>query len=885
MERFLYLLFFLSGACGLAYETLWAKYLALSLGHAAHAYAVVLAGFLGGLALGNAWLGPIADRVGNRLLLYARLELGIGLFGLISPFLLGALSSRLMQAPFALRAGAAFAAILLPTILMGGTLPALTRLLTSDLSMTDRSVSRLYSLNSAGGVAGTLLAAFALIPGLGLDLSTSCAAGMNILIGLACLFMSRRSPAHASNSFPRDAVPCHIRGTGTFLLAAVFVSGFVSLSYEVAWTRLLALSLGASTYSFSIMLAAFISGIALGSWLIARRASPIEEPARVFGLVEMGIAVSLALCLPLYPYLPYLFYRLQGMLQPVPETFLLHQGLRFAACWLLTLLPTAFIGATLPLACKAVAESGSGLGRRVGQVFAWNTAGNVLGALCAGLFLMPWLGLKGLLAAGMLLNWLVGAIVIASSGKRRFLAPAVSLIPVLLYLVFSVPWDKNMLTSGAYRMRRRSGHETYRNFKRSVDDGKIVYYRDDGEASVAVVETPDGDLLLKINGKTDASSGGDMQTQVLCGQLPLLLRPDAKSVLVVGLGSGVTAGSALTHPIRSLDVAEISPAVVEAERFFAPHNRRALADPRLRLHVEDARVVLASSRGRYDAVISEPSNPWLAGIGGLYTSEFYGLAKSRLNPGGVMLQWVHNYEMSDDVIRLVLRTFASSFEHVALWAPRPEDMLLVGSSQPLEPGFEAMRRRFEEPAVSEDLKRIGIRRFATVLSLNLASDPDVRLIAGQGPLNEDRFPVLEYEAPKAFYSNEPSNLIRGHDARLAQEARPGLFLPLYLSARGQGLSREEFKDAAEYHGRFEYPLHRLYVEEWLRRFPRDEDALWASSMIDAGMGRLPQARVKLRALLSRRPKDPELLSALAVVERGLALENRSFLGQAGRSEP
>ncbi len=856
MKRTVHGLFFLSGAAALAYETLWAKYLALGLGHTAHAYAVVMAAFLGGLALGNALLGPAADRSANRLRLYAYLELGIGLFAVLSPYLMVLASNFYVSAAraglfsgsglFALRLALAAAVLLPPTILMGGTLPALSRYAVESLGEMEASVSFLYFVNGAGSVLGAIVVGFWMIPALGLDLSTTLAATVNVVIGAVCLHLAKGLRDEAPSRTAKAPKDRSADARERLICWAVLVSGFVSLCDEVAWTRLLALVLGSSAYSFSVMLAAFIGGIALGSLIVARRREATKDPALAFGLAELGVAVALVATLPLYPYLPYLFLRLQTSFEPTAGNFLPFQALQFSACFLLTLLPAALIGATLPLATRAVTRRVDQVGAKVGKVFAFNTAGNVLGAAAAGLWLLPNLGLKPLLEAGLLLNWAIGAVVVIvlvrkpASWKATVLA--VSLAPVLLVVLGGGAWDARAWTSAPYRLRGglATTARDYGEFRTMLNGSEVIFYREDADASVAVTRGAGGELSLKLNGKADASTGPDMRAQVLLGQLPLLLKPDAKRVFMVGMGSGVSAGAALLHPIESLDLVEISPAVVEASRLFDAHNHRPLDDPRLRLHVDDAKTVLRVNGGRYDVIVSEPSNPWVAGIGGLFTEEFYAEASAHLADGGVMAQWFHLYAMTDDLLLSVLRTYRTAFPYVTAWSPFPGDLILIGSREPLKPDFAALEKRFASAGVKADLARVGVADVPVFLSLQMASEEQIRWLMDSRParipLNQDRFPLLEYEAPKAFYLSAEASILGEHDQRLEGDARHELYWSRYLAGRGP-LTRGEFAALSSYYGEYPSALTVAVDTARAKRWPQDVKTSGAAAAAGAAAER------------------------------------------------
>lgn len=897
MRHLIVLLFFLSGAAGLVYEVLWAKYLALILGSTALAHTIVLATFLGGLALGNSLFGPRADRTRDPLRLYGRLELGIALLGALSPMLVGWLSQGYVAAAAGgqlpgwllacLRVVLSAALVGVPATLMGGTLPTLSRFAVASLAQMEASVSRLYFINSAGASLGALFSGFLLIPNLGLDLSIFAAAALNLAVGTGAILLSRRAggfPGLAAGPARRPSAvslrPVQLR----CVYAAVFLSGFVSLGYEIAWIRLLSLVLGSSVYSFSLMLSAFIAGIALGGWLVARGVLPHLSSYILLGACELAAGLSLLATLPFYERLPHGFHTLGSLLERTPESFYLYEALKFLLCFVLMLVPTAFLGATLPLASRIVTQSQAEVGRKVGRVFGLNTLGNLLGAAAAGLVLLPRVGIKGLFEGGIFVNLALGTALVWTSrqgtDRVRAAVGTASLAAYAVYLAFFPAWDKVLFSLGEFRNDKRARGMSFGEYREAARQETVLYYKDGSDGTVAVLRHSSGNLSLRVNGKTDASSGEDLQTQILLGQTPLILKPDAQDVLVVGLGSGVTAGTILRHPIERLDLVEISPAVVEASSHFRDHNHSPLKDPRLRLHLEDAKTFLQVVPRRYDIVISEPSNPWVAGMAGLFTTEFHRCVRSRLREGGLAVQWFHLYEMTDDTLRLILRTFASEFEHVTLWNLSNNDIFLIGSAGPPAPDFRGMEAAFRRRQVREDLRRIGIESLATVLSFHAGSDGLVRRLGGRGRLNEDRFPVLEYEAPKAFFLDRVSALPEEQDERMMLETGRSLLLPRYLKARGRPLARGEWRDLVRFHGVYRQGIYGAAVREWAGRFPSDREAGLALARLERSKGRPGTALSALKPFL-KGGGDPDSVELAADLEWESHLEGRFYLNSGG----
>ncbi|MEN9677326.1 MAG: hypothetical protein RIS76_3222 [Verrucomicrobiota bacterium] len=775
--------FFLSGVAGLLYQVVWTRYLALFLGHTSYAVIAVLAAFMGGLALGNAWLGARADVVRRPLLLYAGLELGIGGFALLFPAYF-----RLIEAGFiglvraAEPAGTvrlsiqlvfAGAAILVPTVLMGATLPVLTRFVTRTLTELRSRVATLYAINSAGAVAGTVWADWWLIPGLGLEATLYLGAALSLGVGLVAWMTSRstgeglwvpvtREPVtvEASERFTRPQLRLALAGIG--------ISGFVAMVYEVAWTRLLALSLGSSTHAYSLMLATFISGIAAGGWLVARWRRQANT-LLAFGCAELALAATLFGSLWFYDLLPWWFVQLSESLSRNAGGFALHELFQALICFGVMFLPAVCLGTTLPLASRVATAELAVTGRAVGRVFAVNTLGTVLGAIVGGLVLLPWLGLARTFALGIALNALIGVMILQERIRWR---PLAWLAPVM---VLTVAWIS--ATALTPRWQRAFALGIWRSgiapasidaYRAQLDNVDLRSYRDGAGSSVAIIanQHPAGaeQLSLRVNGKTDATSVGDMSTQVLMAHLPMLLRPHSREALVVGLGSGVTVGSFLRHPeVSHVDVVEISPDVVATtERFFNEVNGNALADPRVHLAVEDAKTFLKTTKRTYDVIATEPSNPWMAGVAGVFSREYYLDARARLKPGGLVAQWLQVYESNDQIVDIVINTFSSVFPSVGVWQVGQGDLVLIGSPEPMTPDVAGMARQFAQQGVREDLARVGIPSIGALLTLELIPQGHGAFVPEtfpDTPIHSDFHPVLEYAAQRAFFERAGADKI------------------------------------------------------------------------------------------------------------------------------
>lgn len=808
---------FLSGAAGLVFEVLWAKRLGLLFGSAAVAQASVLAAFLGGLALGGALLGRRADAAPSPLRFYAKLEALIALAGLLAPLLLGVADGGWRWLGPLGVLGHAF--------LMGGATPALARALGGE---TQKSVGRLYAANAAGAALGCLAAAFYVIPSFGLVRGFATGAALNVLAALAALASRASAPLPlAPARDERETFPGARRAA-----AVVFVSGAAALVYETAWTRLLALVLGSSVYSFAEMLAALIAGLAVGGALAATKAARRRDPALLLGLAAGGTALAVLAGLPLCPRLPHLFVKLRGHFGSSDASFHAFEAAKFSVCALLLLAPAVGLGMTVPLAARLAAGERDAGGERVGRVLAANALGNATG-VALGLWLLPRLGLENALRAAAAVHLLLGAVLL----RRTRPATAAVLAAALAVCAFAPRWDARMFARGTFR-KKTATEADFAAFRAKQTDFRQLFHRDDREATVDVLAGDPGYVSLLVNGKADASTGTDLATQILVGSLPLLLKPGSSDMLIIGWGSGMSAGAALRHPVARVDAVELIPAVVEGSRHFDHVSGLPLSDPRLALSIEDAKTFLARPGPLYDVVASEPSNPWMAGVADLFSVEFYARAKARLKPGGLFLQWFHLYEMDDAGFALVLRTLRSSFPYVTIWrVPFTRDALLVGTDAPLEPAPDSLERAFLRPEVWRDLARANIGAPTTLLSLQTASEETSAALAGRGPVNTELRPLLEYAAPKAFFRHDDVKALSAADDRDDPFKSGRLLLAKHLAARGRPLSLAELRDwASLYHSPEEKAGVERVLADWTRRRPGDPDAAAARRLIRRSWG-------------------------------------------------
>ena len=772
-RRLLLLLFALSGVSGLIYEVIWARQLTLVFGATSPAITTVLTSFMLGLALGSAGAGRWAARWGNPLRAYAGIELGIGAYAVAFPFLLDLfnlahipLFRLLVEAPLALGAVRFVLVVVLllpPTVLMGASLPVLARALIRDPSRLGREAGILYGLNTLGAAAGVYLATFSLIPQVGLTGGSLAAAALNWAVAAAAWVCARRWRREAA---PEAVARPSPSPAWRWVLLAYGCSGLAALGYEVVWTRLLVLLFGSSVYAFAVMLTSFLLGLGLGGLLGSRLAARGREPFVLAAALQVTIAVAVLAGAPWFDRLPHLFlwaFRLTG-----GEWWML-TTLEFLMALGLMIVPTTAMGATFPLVARLLGARGE-TERVVGNVYAVNTWGAILGAVLTGFALIPWLGFRGSLLALASLNtvaaWLLLARAPGGPGWRRWALPLPAV--ALLVVVPALPaWNAKALSSGAYFYADQYGGGR---FEQVLEQQRLLFYREGATATVAVMEGRY--RFLRINGKTDAGDSPDNLTQRLLAHVPLLLHPDPRSVLVVGLGTGITLGTALLYPIERAEAVEIAPEVVEASRFFVEANGRALEDARTRLRVLDARTWLLAGHASYDVIISEPSNPWQTGNATLFTLDHYRLTRARLAPGGVFCQWLPFYRMDETDFRAAIRTFQAVFPHTTIWLSGG-DVLLVGGAEPLRVDPATLLARTTAPSVVRSLQGIGIEDGQALLGFFLLDPERTRQYAGDGPpFHTDTYPLLEFSAPKTLYRESAPQIIGRLRLLAAESALP-----------------------------------------------------------------------------------------------------------------
>jgi len=776
----------LTGFSGLVYEVAWQKYLATLLGSHSEATAAVLALFLGGLSLGYALFGRVtraeleraraAGRAPRLLLLYGAVEASIGTHALLFPLLFRAVRALSFAIPhrpggagFALDVALSALLILPPTVLMGGTIPILTQALARSLADATRIHAFVYACNTAGAFVGALAGGLFLIPWLGLERVVLAMGAVNLAAGSAFGALGlRHRHALAAPDAPAPGAPPAI---GAYAAVAALV-GFAAMTLETVLIRLGGLSLGSSAFTFAMVVAVFVLCIALGSFAVS--ALPRIGPTLLVA-AQWALAALLAGLYPLLPDGPYAAHVVRTLFRDTEQAFYPYQIAIFLGALGVLALPVGLSGATLPLLFHQLRREVGDLGAAAGRLYAWNTVGSLAGALLGGYLLFYWLDLDQVYRVAL------GAVVAAATllsirllALPRLATLALLALPLLAGVASMPAWNRDYLASGTFRSRSPIAGVSYAGAKRFYGDfrqgTRIVYYKDDPNTSVTAFEArlADGrlDTAIATNAKVDGSIRGDYPTMGLLALLPALFVEHPRNAFVIGYGTGVTVGElGALDSMQSVTVAEISPGVIGAAPYFERWNQGALANPKTHVVISDAYRALLRSDQRYDIIVSEPSNPWVTGVEMLYSREFLSAARDRLAPGGVYAQWIHLYETDSAVVELVLRTYASVFEHVAVWYTIGTDLVLLGFQSPdgaLD--LDRLAARAATPEIAAGLKRAGIDSFPALLAHELLPLGVVNAAPFHGDIQTLLHPVLSQRAARAFF--------RGATASVPSTAQP-----------------------------------------------------------------------------------------------------------------
>jgi spermidine synthase len=738
----LLLLFAGSGCAALIYEIVWFQLLQLAIGSSAVSLGALLGTFMGGMCLGSLLLPKkISDRQ-HPLRVYAYLELGIGALGLVVLFAIP-LVDRLYAAVAVYglsgvfpRAVVAALCLLAPTLLMGASLPAMARW----IQTTREGVSWLgffYGGNIAGAVAGCLLAGFYLLRVYDMATATYVAVLINIAVGLGGLFLAKVAPYDPPPAHEEVAI---MRAPGAWgVFAAIAISGMCALGAEVIWTRLLAVMMGATVYTFSIILAVFLIGLGIGSSVGALIARGQLSSRAALGWCQLlavcGVAwttYTIADSLPYWPINPALS----------ASPWFTFQVDLMRTLW--TVLPAALMwGASFPLALAAAAAPGQDPGRLAGETYAANTVGAIFGALLFSMVFIPWLGTRDSERLLMGLSFVAAALALAPLGRSMVAVLTVSVVVAFLFIQSAdqIPW-----LSLAYGRRSIT----------TLDAGQALYVGEGMNSSIVISQLPGGQRYFHVSGKVEASTEPfDMRLQRMLGHISALVHKDPRSVLIVGFGAGVTAGSFTTYPeITKIVICEMEKLVPPAATlYFGAENYHVLTDPRTEIHYDDARHFVLTTPQKFDIITSDPIHPWVKGAATLYSKQYFETVKQHLNPGGVITQWVPLYESDPETVKSEIATFFEVFPNGTIWANNNNgagyDVVLLGQAEPIKIDVDAMQRRLERPdyaKVRESLSVVGFPRANDLMATYLGRASDLKPWLAGAQINEDLNLRLQYLA-------------------------------------------------------------------------------------------------------------------------------------------
>ncbi len=811
----------LTGFTGLVYEVAWQKYLATLLGSHSEATASVLGIFLGGLSVGYALFGRASRWLAARrraglasqpLAVYGAVEASIGVWALLFPVSFAAVQAISLWMPLA-APGLAFAldvglcALLIgpPSVLMGATIPLLTQALSRSVEGSTRIHALIYASNTAGAFFGALAAGFFLVPALGLAGCVIAMGLVNVAVGGAFLALGRlgrgaaraaaapdaaravasgavgssaiASGASASGAVGSSAIATGAAGAATraalaprtrgALAATALLAGFAMMALQTTLNRIGALSLGASHFTFAIVVATFVFCISIGSLAVSAFAR-IHWSAIVAS--QWALVLVLLAAYPRVEDAPYYAHWIRSLFASHDGSFYPYQISIFLALFAACCVPLALSGAMLPLLFHHLRDEVRDLGGVAGRLYSWNTVGSLLGALLGGYALLYWLDLDQIYGLAVAALAAGAALLTAVIRPRLAVAGALLLACVALTLSTQRPWDTRKLIAGSFRLRDATvttplGAEVFFAdlVRRYGDEGFQLFYDDDPTVSVSVIRSQiagQWTRSIMVNGKSDGNIPYDNQTTGLLALLPALFSANAERAFVIGYGTGMSVGElAALDSIREVVVAEISSGVMRAAPLFEDWNRGALASPKTRIIRADAYRALLRSEGDYDVIVSEPSNPWLTGVENVFALEFLEAAKRRLRPGGVYAQWFQKYDSNQQSVELVLNTYRQVFERVSVWSGGSEDLILLGfDDRAPAPGIDELVRSLARADFQRQLGAIAIEGIPALLAHEVVPLGVVHEADLPAALHTLRHPRLSHTAARGFFAGKPAQL-------------------------------------------------------------------------------------------------------------------------------
>ena len=778
IQAIVLVLFFLSGAAGLVYEVVWQRMLVLVFGSTAFATSTILAAFMCGLALGSFYFGRLVDRYREPLKLYAYLEAGIAVFAVLVPFIISGITAvytgiyQNLHTTFylfsLLKFLLCFIVLVIPSFLMGGTLPILSKLFVGDFRNLGRRIGSLYGSNTLGAVVGAFSAGFFLIILLGAKETTYVAAAVNLLVAAAAFGLSRISlPAapeaavdvqHQEQEEERETASSgaadhrpYPRYVLNLVLVVYGLSGFCALAYEVLWTRVLVFYFHSTTYAFTIMLTTFLFGLALGSFIFGRFIDRWKHQLNLLVIIEVLIGLFAILSIWEFSRLN----ALMGNLVEGRQSWQIFVVARYAGAFLIMFIPTLLMGIAFPLVSKIYTQNRESLGRHVGNVYSVNTVGSVLGSIVAGFAMIPLMGITNSIILVASLNLILGIAVLLANPFMRRRVKQVALAGTAAIMVVIIVVSPVLVRPDRHLTLYSSRHADL------GMGGKVLFYEEGIGATVTVHQLPadpfDGQVykLLEVDGINVAGTHPMLHlSQKLQGHLPILLYKastgkDPRNVFLLGMASGASSYAATRHRIDRLDCLEIVSAEKNSLPYFSEINGDILNEPKFRLIIEDARNHLLASREEYDVIESDTVHP--EQNASLFTREYFALARDKVSEDGIVSVWLPMYNMSDETFKLLIKTFHSVFPHTTIWFTSnypTRYSLMVGSKTELKIDFQVLQEELEYPPVKDSLAEVGLDDIFTVLTCFITNEDKIGEYVAGSLVNTDNRPYLAYLNPK-----------------------------------------------------------------------------------------------------------------------------------------
>jgi spermidine synthase len=897
------ILFFASGITGLVYQVAWTRLFVTVFGSTTHAVSTVLAAFMGGLALGSLILGRLGDRLKRPVLTYGVLEILIGIYALLVPLIIhhlvglysgvfSAFGQRTLPVTL-LRFLVSFLIILIPTTLMGGTLPVLSRFAGAEVRRLGRGIGTLYAVNTFGAVLGSFLSGFILLEAFGVSTSVYMAAAISLLVGLAAVWIGRRAPSGETpkerapkerapkERAPKERAPERIRElpgyTGFLVLLVICISGTAALAYEVVYTKILVFSLGSSAHAFSLMLTTFLAGLALGSFISSRLADRLKRPAEAFGVVEILIGVAALASVFLLARLDvsreYLGIRDAG------GNVLALRAAGFLQAASIMLVPSILMGMAFPLAARLYARTRV-ISSSVGRIYFFNTLGAVAGSLLAGFVLVPLIGSARSIAFMAAFNVGAGLLLFTSTRNRRAWSAAAVGITVALVIL-------------ALNLSPSIFAETF-NIKEP--GSRLLYFKEGVSGTVTVHRYRDYDLLA-IDGVNVAGTSDMLRvTQKLQGHLPVLLAGGKERVAHIGFGSGETLRILTVHDVDTIDGIEICRDVITAaRRYFSAINRNVFDRPNVNIIIMDGKNYVLLTDREYDIIMTDSIYPGTGGASALYTYDHFKAVRDKLKPGGIASCWLP-MDLSPTDLRIALKAFYDVFPNMSVWycyMTFSQHALVVGRKDvPVEIDMARLIEAYEDPVIKEDLASILIPDPYTLASCLLADGEAVREFCGDAPRHSDDHPVLEFGlarrgSAKPYLSSNLEQLLALRPNPVdylsgLEKARPEpeairrrvaertlvsdhiIAGHLQLALGEAGKARRQYQEVIELEP--DNPIARRSIEELDRTLQgmksvaaagSDYRAVYRLGVRYLGEGRLQEALGQLKQALEQRPDLPD----------------------------